>query len=419
VSIPHLVVCSAAAACLLTACAGVAVHRVDPADTKADGVPFYLQRPYIAVLEEFPIEGEQGYVLARYDAATKTVTLGDVGPLAARLGAGEQRFPLAALFVPRADASAPGAPHSGEEPKGPPQSGAAESKEELAIRAQGIAKWDPAVPNDLAISDKFKVVFLPDLEEKYVIDANAGTGSADLSVATGPGGVLNQFQIQVDNSEIGKLLTETARTAVGLAKKAAEFQIGKLHSVSADDIPAGTTTLALRYTYVGHATPGLYPMLKKSEYPTGARGAIQDAYLIPAEWPYTRFAFKVRRTLLLEAIDLAPRGRQPIVGAPSGDRSAIERRVADVFAGKTVPVAFAGRSVEATFSKASLSNDGRTVTLLFASGEFTAFNALEPSAQEAALVPALATLRDEIARAARDVQEVANATFTLRLIPGN
>ena len=58
----------------------------------------------------------------------------------------------------------------------------------------------------------------------------------------------------------GARLLEEARHDEEKAKKAAEASIGK--PFSAADV-AETRSIVVKYIYVGHATPGIYPILKK------------------------------------------------------------------------------------------------------------------------------------------------------------
>jgi hypothetical protein len=282
-------------------CAKIEVYPASQEQLENKGIPFYLQRPYVVVKKSFPIEGEEGYLFGTVDPATGMVHFADMSnELSKRLGI-DNKIPISTIRKESRESGEAGKAH-GAADDGPESSATGEAEEEdhmeekVVTDASGIAKWDSSVPDTIEINEFFKIVYLPDLDEKYVISSSAGMGTAKLSVAMGPGGVMNQFQINLDNSEIGKFVMESAKTAVSLAKKAAEVSIGK--PFSAADV-AKTRSIVVKYIYVGLATPGIYPILKNSEYSRLSTG--HDPYLIRAEWPHTRFSVKVRKKLSLSA----------------------------------------------------------------------------------------------------------------------
>lgn len=296
-----LVVILLIAQAVLLGCAKVEVHPASWETTEKEGIPFYLQRPYVVVQKSFPIEGEEGYLFGTIDRSTGTVHFQDMSDkLSKRIGVGKE-IPISTI---RKEERELGRTHSAEdvvrdhEPPSEEAERERSTEEEVVTDASGIAKWDASVPDTVEINEFFKIVYLPDLDEKYVISPSAGIGSARLSVAMGPGGVINQFQVNLDNSEIGKFVMNSAKTVVSLAEKAADLSIGKLFS-AVDIVEA--RAIVVKYIYIGYATPGIYPILKNSEYAKSHGRAVQDPYLIPAEWPYTRFSVKVKKQVLLVA----------------------------------------------------------------------------------------------------------------------
>jgi hypothetical protein len=175
-------------------------------------------------------------------------------------------------------------------------------------------KWDSTVPQVLRDGKAISIVFLPDLDEKYVVSVQGGLGTAASKVALGPGGTANQFEANVDNREVGRFIfDEVAKftdLAVDLIKvknkllaKVADVGETETELVDKQPVPA-----VLRYIYVGFAVPGMYPILKNSEYgplsscvvcPGQATFSTQDPFLRGAQWPFTRYSVRLRREFVL------------------------------------------------------------------------------------------------------------------------
>jgi len=72
---------------VLLGCAKVEVHPASWETTEREGIPFYLQRPYVVVQKSFPIEGEEGYLFGTIDRSTGTVRFQDMSDeLSKRIG---------------------------------------------------------------------------------------------------------------------------------------------------------------------------------------------------------------------------------------------------------------------------------------------------------------------------------------------
>lgn len=300
----------------LANCAKIRVQPADPNSTERDGVVIYPQRPYLVVKEEFPVEGDEGYLVGTFTQGFVTIRANEL--LAARFGEKDIRVPASAIRVSvsadeggggRGELKSDEGEEKGEEPPEQEESSETDEKKTVYTKATGSLSWDPTVPSQEDISDLFKIVYLPDLDEKRVVGASAGIGTVDYSVALGPGGVVNRFQATIDNSALGEFLIDTAKDVIEIAKKAAKLA-AKAALLSALEeegkILKEGQQILIKYTYVGNATPGLYPILKASEYAgKHARTPVADPLLVPAEYPYTRVAFKLRRELVLEAADFA------------------------------------------------------------------------------------------------------------------
>src|SRR5678815_2135579 len=48
----------------LVGCARVTVRPASKDSNERAGIPFYMQRPYVAIKQEIPAEGEEGYLVA-------------------------------------------------------------------------------------------------------------------------------------------------------------------------------------------------------------------------------------------------------------------------------------------------------------------------------------------------------------------
>ena len=326
---------------VLASCARVSVAPASPDSCERAGIPFYLQRPYVVIKQETAVEGEEGFLVAtvKEDGLHLQAIPLDVrnclDPLQ-KLGQ-EIRIPFEAvrlLTVPAASLfsrsagttdqpfgqATSGEPAKAGDPKSEQESGSRDVDTNHLTLASGDAKFDKDVPQQLDAGQFLNVLFLPDLDEKYTIDASAGLGMASLSAAMGPGSTLNKFNMQTDNRELGKWVfnsldkvRDLALKKAGLdgATKAGTGATGEATSGrgASSNTFVGRHSVIVKYIYVGYATPGAYPILKDKEYRCAEGGSCvpEDPYLVKAVWPYTRYAFRVRRELSLWVDDEAPR----------------------------------------------------------------------------------------------------------------
>lgn len=346
------IVAAALAALMIAGCATVTVAPADLNKRERCGVPFYLQRPYVAIKREVPVEGDEGFLVATIDRDSDELILQNL-PLKVKMclsefapsPSGEIRVPFHSVktlpnipavaldAVPYRELAANAAAGKGTSGTGKP----GEEKEEAAgekasdtqamTAASGIAKFDPSVPQSIDAGSYLEVIFLPDLDEKYTVDTRAGLGTASMSVAHGPGNTLNQFQTEMDNRELGKFVFESLAKVRDLALKKVGLDSIAGPTVEEGDLPAegGATSgtrkgpgakprpktkesVLLKYIYLGYATPGLFPILKDKEYKYAQECTLseRDPFLVKAVWPYTRYSLRVRRELSLWAPGMKP-----------------------------------------------------------------------------------------------------------------
>ncbi len=310
-------------------CARVEVAPADPNKCERAGIPFYMQRPYMALKREIPVAGDAGYIAGQVKGDVVHI-LNAPQELLEFLG-GDPYVPLASIGLDDglqrerddlkppvvSDPNKPNKPDSNDK-----STEATESKSAGALTtATGDVSWDSTVPQALPVSMLYDIVYLPDLDEKYVVSAEGGLGQAELGAAMGPGSTLNKFSMSVDNTEMGKLVADTINKFSDVAVQAATKGLGTGTSGAEDGVGEGTSAaeagfrenqfISMRYAYVIYATPGLYPILKNTEYqnerlemprgvPQGSRRkADDDFYVLKARYPHTRISFNVRRVLRL------------------------------------------------------------------------------------------------------------------------
>lgn len=328
-----------------TSCATVRSRKVasDGSFVGREGIPYYLPRPYLAVKQPFPVYGAdflaQGEVDAEghvtVDAATLPEALRNYLATAST-DPKRSHVPGSALRLHSSDATpdkgkkedddATKKDEDGEE--GGEEAGG-EEKEEPEEKTDAGSEIDakgttsPLVP----ISEVFDVIFLPDFEEKYVIRLRPRMGKLAATIGLN-GGMLGGLAVNLDNTAIASMVTKSVETATDVAKEitlgkllpagdAAE-EVNKLQSAAEEEKKPQRVTLRVRYA--AEALPGLYPILKpgeqcpakdakepasKNEVQMGCDGVASrrmgTELAVPLA-PYTRIAYRVRHTLLVELI---------------------------------------------------------------------------------------------------------------------
>ncbi|MFC5478212.1 hypothetical protein [Massilia suwonensis] len=307
----------------LAGCAGVRVVSVSH-PTEPEGIPYYLPRPYIQVFEPFII-GASNYFVSGVLSADKNYLLidnvkdqGELGSLfKSDLGkdAGS-RIPVAVIRAPGREFGATGSPQGATESGTGPAEGnteeKSESKKEIAPAAPadsgkyGLSVTTTPTPFPPTLGRRFfDIVWLPDFDEKHVVQGTPGLGKADIGVVLTQGWGLYGMNAKIDNSalarpfldfyaSLGKLAASriTPATALGGAPQGA---------VDTSDMTAGQR-VTVKVTKATVAAPGLYPVLKPAEMASARAAGAADTGKrhLPAP-PFTNIAFNTYEAMLVEA----------------------------------------------------------------------------------------------------------------------
>lgn len=336
---------------VLAGCASVHIHKVDAQGKlvpgAAEGLRFYLPRPYVSVFEPFIVASEvylaRGEVSADGEFLLLTEApkaLATVLPEAkASAGMGPMRIRTSQVIVQR---NLEGGPHSD-----PPAPGAAASAPGQAASApdkaasapeKAASSPPPAQPlggllnlkatNDnaaFAITPQpryFNLLWLPDFDEQYVIQAKAGLGNSAVVVGLGQGWSLQALDAKVDNSALTKPLLEYYGHTIQALQKLTTAKLGKGLPAGAlaapgggekqphsgrDKAPTPTEVLAaglrvtIKVTKVRVAAPGLYPILKPAELRDAKPDQGSDGRILKPVPPFTNIAFNTYDVIVVEA----------------------------------------------------------------------------------------------------------------------
>lgn len=272
---------AAAALVGMAGCASVSVYKVDRVTGKikqdaAEGLRFYLPRPYVSVYEPFIVASEvylasgemspdSQYVLltevpdglrrlvnaklvkgdqrmggVRIDAAQVQVSKEAKGMKAKPRVAGPQSAPLDATpgDAPLTDSEdAPAeAPSPASAPSAPAEAASAASAASAATAPAGSRGADNGVLNYKAVNDVnayavtpqpryFNILWLPDFDEQYVVSGKAGLGNAGVLLGFGQGWSLQSLDAHIDNSATAKPLLDFYAGTIGALQKVATAKI--------------------------------------------------------------------------------------------------------------------------------------------------------------------------------------------------
>lgn len=316
-----------ATAALLTGCAQVLVQKVDRATgqvvpNSAEGLRFYLPRPYVSVFEPFIVASEVYLARGEMSPDSTHVLLTQVPPGMAEIvaqGAGPAGMgPLRSIESSRVQV-APGATGGVQSAAAPAPAAAASAPAAAASSAKpavasGVLNYKATNDNSaFAVTPQpryFNILWLPDFDEQYVVTAKAGLGNAGVVLGFGQGWSLQGLEATVDNSALAKPLLDFYSGTLGALQKLATAKIeaplaaltGGAQSASANATTfTGGTPVTLKVTRVRIVAPGLYPVLKPGE--------MQDMKLDPAQArrilaplpPLTNIAFNTYDVIVIEA----------------------------------------------------------------------------------------------------------------------
>lgn len=167
----------------------------------------------------------------------------------------------------------------------------------------------------------FDVVWMPDFDEKYVVQGKAGLGNANIGITMTQGWGLYGLDARIDNSALVKPLLDLYSTSLDALGKLARSKIfpagevtggGAQGAIETRDLPPGAR-VTIKVTRVQVAAPGLYPILKPQETIVPAELARDARDLVVRhipQRPYTNIAFNTYEVVVLEAAQ--PTGDAPM-----------------------------------------------------------------------------------------------------------
>lgn len=352
----------ALATLLTSGCATVKSYSVSSstkegeAKGKVEGIPYYLPRPYVAVKKPFPVSG--------FDVLTSG-TVGKDGAIAIAVESLPEPLKALALggslglfssdtkslvarqeivFLQSADGATSDPKSGGDASKGEKgegeqgEKGEAEPEEDASTKVETTGTTSPLVP----ISDIFDIVYLPDFSQKYVLRLRPRLGKLEANIAL-QGGMLSGLTVNLDNTAVASMVSEGIATALGAAK---EIAVGKLVPASTDEAAEElqsleNETVTVRVRFAAEALPGVYPIMKPGEEVppcktpcTPAQAGVANATLVLPVGPYTRVAYRVRHTLVVElpGVAVASKGVDKLNSQPaSSPRDAKVAEKAEIF----------------------------------------------------------------------------------------
>ena len=340
----------AVASVALASCSSVSIIKVTEGTPQPEGIPFYLPRPYVQVFEPFVI-GSKAYLVSgklspdgKYLLIDNVTDQGSLDGLF-RSDLSREQAPKVPVNIIRKAGAAPGAPgltggaQGGTEAPATPEAPASAASAPAAASAPSATASEPtgaqptgnfnvSVTNTSSLFPPtlgrrfFDVVWMPDFDEKYVVQGKPGLGNANIGVTMTQGWGLYGLDARIDNSALVKPLLDfysTGLDALGKLAKSKIFPAGELTGGGAQGAietaelpPAARVTI--KVTRVQVVAPGLYPVLKPKETSAvteSASSGPRDLVTrhIPQR-PYTNIAFNTYEVVVVEAAK--PTGDTPM-----------------------------------------------------------------------------------------------------------
>jgi hypothetical protein len=329
-----------------TGCAQVKVLKANTVQDQ-EGIPFYLPRPYVQVFEPFVINSQAelaaGVVspdekfllidasanLARLGIIPQSaigkdgaVPLGSVRRMAeASSGTGRPEgnsSTVNAKAGPGArDGNAPPAPNPPTDASAPPP----------GADAKPVGNFNVSVTNTSAIFPPtlgrryFDVIWLPDFDEKYTVQATPGLGNTSIGITMTQGWGLYGLDARVDNSALVKPLLDFYASSLDALSKLARSNIAPSgpQGRAGSTLPGenerelvANTRVTVKVTKVHVVAPGLYPILKPTELTAAehaGRNGAAPGLLLPRN-PYMNIGFHTYEVIVIEAAK--PAGDTPM-----------------------------------------------------------------------------------------------------------
>lgn len=341
-----------ATAVALASCSSVSILKVT-GDSQPEGIPFYLPRPYVQVFEPFVIGSKAYLVSGKLSPDGKYLLIDNVTDQSSLDGlfrsdlAREQATKVPVNIIrkagatPRTSGLTGGAQGATETPTAPAPAASAASAPKAAAPASAPASVPEAAPAGAQPSGNFNVsvtntsslfpptlgrrffdvVWMPDFDEKYVVQGKPGLGNANIGVTMTQGWGLYGLDARIDNSAVVKPLLDfysTGFEALGKLAKSQIFPAGELTgggaqgALEATELPVGAR-VTVKVTRVQVVAPGLYPILKPNEKANAVDATASSSDLVKRHLPlrpYTNIAFNTYEVVIVEAAK--PSGDTPM-----------------------------------------------------------------------------------------------------------
>lgn len=352
----------------ISGCASVKVSKLDANSAKvpgaAEGIRFYLPRPYVSVFEPFIIASESYLTRGELSLDGNYVLLTQVPPGLDAIVNGELKGGSkqtmgelaidAATVIARESVSggpqgASAAANANETAKTAAKTGRAGDASSIKSNGNVLSKdaesggAAPGVPADgtsggttppgdtssaspggilnykvtndnsaYAVTPQpryFNILWLPDFDEQYAVTAKAGLGNAGVTIAMGQGWNLQGLDAKIDNSALAKPLLDFYSGVLGSLQKIATAKIeGPLAAISggpqgakAKDAFKAGTPVTVKVTKVRIVAPGLYPILKPKEMQGVSLTPEEQKRILAPKPPLTNIAFNTYDAIVIEA----------------------------------------------------------------------------------------------------------------------
>ncbi len=334
---------AAGAMLLIAGCSSVKILKV-AGGVQPEGIPFYLPRPYVQVFEPFVIGSKAYLVSGRVSDDGKYLLIDNVS----------DRDRLDGLFlsdlskdapprvpvnrIQRAGSAPPvtGSPQGATEPdpaaSAPASAASAASAPASAASQPDVKESQPSGNFNLSVTNTsavfpptlgrrfFDVVWMPDFDEKYVVQGTPGLGNANIAVTMTQGWGLYGLDAKIDNSAVVKPLLDFYSTGMDALSKLAKskifpagaFSTGSPQGELEQQLPAGAR-VTIKITRVQVVAPGLYPILKPAEAATAVEAPPSPRDLVVRhipQRPYSNIAFNTYEVAVIEAAK--PSGDSPM-----------------------------------------------------------------------------------------------------------
>lgn len=344
---------------ILAGCAQVHIKKAST-DLNQEGLPFYLPRPYVQVYEPFVIGSEAILVSGTLSSDGQYVLIDNLTDKSALGGIfksdlnGDQRsaIPVGKIQRQGAAVATSGGPQ-GETSTTTPNSSDTKGTTTTPKKDDTAGAGDnSSAPNTTAGTTSakvgqnninvtntaasypptlgrrfFDVVWMPDFDEKYVVQVSPGLGNSKVSATMTQGWGLYGLSAELDNSAVVKPLLDFYSTGLDALSKLAKSKILPASLLEGGGGPQGASgggkgvlasvptgaRVSLKVTKVQVAAPGLYPILKPNEkYIPNAGGdpSASDKKLHLPTRPYTNIAFNTYEVIVVEATK--PTGDTPM-----------------------------------------------------------------------------------------------------------